>query len=147
MAKKTKQEAAGEKPSVTNKYHVDPLVFVEVWNLANSTQEAADKLGMPKQIAAARASAYRQAGIRVKKMRREYKKALKIDEMNAVADRALKTWSEKNPGVNVDMPVSGASEQRPPLTTSGIRSAVERAIRELGFSVSIQPDKPEKKGK
>ena len=79
----------GEKkrPSGKKDYHVTPEQFIKVWQTSNSAQEAADKLGMPKVIALARASAYRKEGINIKHMRRKPKKSLDVDALNRLIDK------------------------------------------------------------
>jgi len=44
-------------------YDVPEEVFIRTWQMAESAQEVADKLKMPKPIVHARASMYRGAGI------------------------------------------------------------------------------------
>jgi hypothetical protein len=48
--------------------------------------EVAERLKMPKDIVHARASTYRQAGIKLKKMPRHRTKALDVAKLNAIID-------------------------------------------------------------
>jgi hypothetical protein len=63
-------------------FDVTPEEFVTVWNASSTSQEAADKLGMPKAIAQARASKYRKAGVKLKKMRRGGGRQLDVAGLN-----------------------------------------------------------------
>jgi len=51
-------------------YNVPPELFIATWQAAQSAGEVAEKLNMPKDIVHARASTYRSAGVRLKKMPR-----------------------------------------------------------------------------
>jgi hypothetical protein len=50
------------------------------------SEEVSDRLGMPKAIVLARASTYRQEGIRLKKMVRRNKNTLNVDELNKLIE-------------------------------------------------------------
>jgi transcription elongation factor Elf1 len=67
-------------------YNVDAETFIRTWQQAQSAQEVADKLNMPKDIVHARASTYRNAGIRLKKMPRHSNKALDVEALNKLID-------------------------------------------------------------
>ncbi len=84
MAKK-KDNAVGRE-----KYDVPPEVFIEAWQRAESAEEVAEKLGMPKPIVHARASNYRMAGIKLKKMPRRPKNRLDVDKLNKLIDKINK---------------------------------------------------------
>jgi transposase len=70
-------------------YGVTAEQFIVAWQTSKTAQEAADRLGMPKPIVHARASAYRQAGIKLKLMPRGAKKQLDPVELNRLAEAAL----------------------------------------------------------
>jgi hypothetical protein len=74
-----------DKPGKTD-YNVDAETFITTWQQAESAQEVADKLKMPKDIVLARASTYRGAGIRLKKMPGHRNKALDVQALNALID-------------------------------------------------------------
>lgn len=67
-------------------YNVSPADFVVAWESSETVSEVSDRLGMPKPIVLARASGYRKDGVRLKKLRRESKKALDIDELNRLVE-------------------------------------------------------------
>jgi hypothetical protein len=75
MAKKT--PSAGRR-----NYDVTPEQFVKTWQGSETTQEVADKLGMPLPIVFARASAYRKAGVHLKKHKRKGKQGLDVEGLN-----------------------------------------------------------------
>jgi hypothetical protein len=82
-----KDAAAGPKGTAREKYDVSPEVFIQTWQRANSAAEVAEKLGMPKAIVHARASNYRQAGIKLKKMFRQPRNKLDIDSLNKLIEQ------------------------------------------------------------
>ncbi len=59
-----------QPPGKTN-YRVPPEKFIEAWQTSSSIDEVCQRLEMPKPIVHARASNYRQAGIKLKKMPRK----------------------------------------------------------------------------
>jgi hypothetical protein len=59
-------------------YKVSPAQFIEAWMTSTYLDEVADKLGMPKDIVAARASNYRGMGLPLKKLKRRSTKGLDI---------------------------------------------------------------------
>ncbi len=61
MAKKKDDQ---EQPR--EKYDVTPEQFIGAWQRAESAEEVAERLNMPKPIVHARASNYRMAGIKLK---------------------------------------------------------------------------------
>ena len=90
---KKKAEVALEQPQSPatdgkgkTDYNVPAEVFIATWQTSASAMEVSEKLKMPKDIVHARASTYRQAGIRLKKMPRHQTKALDVDKMNAIID-------------------------------------------------------------
>jgi hypothetical protein len=67
-------------------YNVTPEDFITVWQTSDSAQQVSDKLKMPKAIVLARASTYRQSGIRLKKMKRRNRRALDVAALNRLID-------------------------------------------------------------
>jgi hypothetical protein len=67
-------------------YGVTAMRFLEVWQSSNSAEEAAQRLGMPKAIANARASGYRKAGVNLKKMPRRPKNRVDVEALNRKID-------------------------------------------------------------
>jgi hypothetical protein len=65
-------------------YNVTPEEFIKAWQTSDTPQEVADLLNMPKPIVLARASTYRAAGIKLKKMKRGNKRELNVDALNAL---------------------------------------------------------------
>jgi hypothetical protein len=65
-------------------YEVQAELFIRTWQTAESAQEVADKLKMPKPIAHARASMYRGAGIKLKRMPRHRTQALDVKALNEI---------------------------------------------------------------
>lgn len=63
-------------------YDVTPEEFVLAWHAAKSSQEAADKLGIPKAQAQARASKYRKLGVKLKRMSRSSGRRVDVDGLN-----------------------------------------------------------------
>ena len=72
-------------------YGVTAEQFIVAWQTSKTAQEVADRLGMPKPIVHARASAYRQAGIKLKAMPRGRAKQLDPEELNRIAEAALES--------------------------------------------------------
>jgi hypothetical protein len=67
------------------------------WQNADSAQEVADALGMPKDIVHARASMYRGAGVRLKRMPRHSTKALDVVSLNKLIEEMDKEAGRKTP--------------------------------------------------
>ena len=67
------------------KYDLPPDRFVEVWEKATSSDQAAKELSMPKSIMHARASDYRSKGIILKMMPRKSKR-LDVEGLNKLID-------------------------------------------------------------
>jgi hypothetical protein len=75
----------GEAPEPRKHYQtygVTPEQFIDAWMTSTYLDEVAEKLGMPKDIVAARASNYRGMGLRLKKLKRRSTKGLNIDRLN-----------------------------------------------------------------
>lgn len=69
-----------------NKYDVSPEKFVEVWQASEDADEVAQKLAMPKAVVLARASSYRQMGVKLKKLER----SLNVDKLNNIIEEINK---------------------------------------------------------
>jgi hypothetical protein len=69
-----------------HEYGVSPEEFVRTWQTSETTQEAADKLKMPKDIVLARVSAYRKAGVNLKKMRRVTTRSVDVARLNKLIE-------------------------------------------------------------
>jgi hypothetical protein len=80
--KKTKTDRPGR-----TKYAVTPAQFVAAWQMSDTVQEVSDKLKMPQPIVLARASTYRQSGVRLKKLRRRSRRGVDVAELNRLIDR------------------------------------------------------------
>jgi hypothetical protein len=72
----------GNMPKSRKSYDVSPTELIEAWESSETVQEAAAKLKMPKAILLARASKYRQTGIKLKKMKRPSRRSLDVDALN-----------------------------------------------------------------
>jgi hypothetical protein len=83
------QAAPPANPGKTD-YAVPPEVFIATWQTSASAIEVAERLKMPKDIVHARASTYRQAGIKLKKMPRHRTKALDVAHLNQIIDEIEK---------------------------------------------------------
>lgn len=81
-----------KKPNVgRTEYDVSPEQFIRVWQAANSVDEVAAKLKMPKPIVLARKSNYVKAGVKLKKMpRKSTSRNLDVDRLNALIDELNK---------------------------------------------------------
>lgn len=82
MAKKKQQPKGGTR----QKYNIKPEDFCRAWQTSDSPQEVAEKLGMPKAIVLARASAYRSDGVNLKKMKRRSRRTLDIEGLNRLVE-------------------------------------------------------------
>jgi hypothetical protein len=67
-------------------YGVTPEQFITAWQTSESADEVAEKLKMPKPIVHARASFYRQAGLKLKKMPRRSRKGLDVERLNRLIE-------------------------------------------------------------
>lgn len=96
-------------------YDVTPERFVTVWNVAQSLDEVSEELGMPKPIAAARASNYRRAGVNLKRMPRPRTDALNIEGLNQLAAKLqAMTPSDQKKAVQRTRPKTGQKGAAPP---------------------------------
>lgn len=67
-----------------------------IWEGAHSAEEVSQKTGMPIPIVHARASKYRKAGVKLKKMRRYTPKSLDVDAMNQLIEE-IRSQQEVKP--------------------------------------------------
>jgi hypothetical protein len=84
MAKK-KAKAGGEEGrprKQRTEYNVSAREFIAAWQSSETAGEVAKKLKMPKPIVFARASGYRSDGIKLKKLRRESRRQIDVDDLN-----------------------------------------------------------------
>jgi hypothetical protein len=73
----------GKKPTKTRTtYNVTQAEFVTAWQSSETADEAAEKLGMPKDIVVARAAAYRKKKVKLKNMSKPGRKPLDVDGLN-----------------------------------------------------------------
>ncbi len=75
-------------------YNVTPEEFIKIWQTSESVTEVSDKTGMPEPIVHARASNYRQAGIRLKKMPRKNRLGLDVERLNKLIEVLEKKGKE-----------------------------------------------------
>jgi hypothetical protein len=78
-------------------YNVDAVTFVRTWQNAGSAQEVADALKMPKDIVHARASMYRGAGVKLKRMPRHSTKAIDVAGLNKLIEEVDQEAGRKTP--------------------------------------------------
>lgn len=122
MAKKaTKQQQV---------YDVTPEQFVKVWEASETAEEAAEKLKMPKGIAAARASTYRQLGVKLKKMKRNYKRAIDVSGLNALIQRL-------SGGEDSETAAAAPPSPRPSLPINSVQETVAQTLRDIGTPVPV----------
>jgi len=111
-------------------YNVTVEQFVRAWQAAESAQEVADKLGMPKPIVLARASGYREAGIKLKHMKRGRRDVVPVDEMNRLIEQLEAEQQSHPPGYERlnQMPPEEAARQADPEL---VRRIVEKVLEAL----------------
>jgi hypothetical protein len=72
-------------------YEIDMEKFVRLWEESDTAEEAAGKMSLPISVAVHRASAYRAAGIQLKKMPRKKSEArLMAERMNVLIGKIRK---------------------------------------------------------
>jgi hypothetical protein len=86
VAKNPARSSDGRKRRRTE-YGVAPERFIEVWEASESLEEVAAVLGMPKEIASARANNYRESGVSLKQFKRGGRKGLNVEALNAMIQR------------------------------------------------------------
>jgi hypothetical protein len=94
------QDGAGgeaKRKRVQAKYDVSPEQFIHVWMTSTYLDEVADKLGMPKDIVAARASNYRGLSLPLKQLKRRSKKALNIQALTELIQQYEREGAPKAP--------------------------------------------------
>jgi hypothetical protein len=74
-------------------YDVTAEEFVRAWQQSSSVDEVAERLKMPKPIVLARASKYRQQGVKLKEVRRG-NKGLDVDTLNAIIDELARDQAQ-----------------------------------------------------
>jgi hypothetical protein len=67
-------------------YGISQTKFVETWESSNSPEEVAEKLEMPKPVVIARASKYRKAGVKLKKMGKKSRRSIDVEALNRMID-------------------------------------------------------------
>ena len=99
-------------------YNVAAQEFVRVWQTSESLDEVAERLRMPKAIAAARAAGYREKGVPLKKMRRRRTNGLDVAALNEIIEGlAAQAAAAKGP----EGPAAGAAPTaaRRPVRSDG----------------------------
>jgi hypothetical protein len=99
-APQTPEDGAGGKAKrkrVHTKYEVSPEKFIHAWMTSTYLDEVADKLGMPKDIVAARASNYRGMKLPLKKLKRRSKKALNVQALTELIQQYEREGAPKAP--------------------------------------------------
>lgn len=121
------KKSADEQPQKKRRreYSVTPEEFIKAWQESETAQEVADKLGMPKPIVLARASAYRGEGVKLKKMRRENKRALDIDGLNRLIEQLAAGGSVEEAGSEVEEEAPPAAKPR-----KDARSTVKKLLKD-----------------
>jgi hypothetical protein len=115
----SKAKPAPREEGARNTYNVTPEQFVETWEASDSLQEVADRLKMPKAIAAARAAQVRSAGVRLKKMvRKDRSRGLNVAGLNEIVAKVRLSLGARPPA---DEPAQGA------LTYADVERACENA--------------------
>lgn len=84
VTSKVATDATAVQKRSRKKYNVDGKAFVEAWQSSTSAQEAADKLGMPKNIVQARYALYKSRGVDLKRMDRPSPRKLDVEGLNAL---------------------------------------------------------------
>jgi hypothetical protein len=90
MAKKAKSDRPGR-----TEYNVTATQFVTAWQTSSSVQEVSDRLGMPKPIVLARASSYRAAGIKLKKIKKANSRSLDVAALNKLIEKLAREEKPK----------------------------------------------------
>jgi hypothetical protein len=99
------------------RYAVTPEEFALTWNDSESADEAAERLKMPKPIVLARVSAYRNKGVKLKKMRRANSR-LDVEKLNNII-RSENSFVLERQSPKVETPLvivalsEGTGTQRP----------------------------------
>src|SRR5690242_5458624 len=137
--KKPAPRVPAGRPGKT-RYNVPPEKFIQVWQASASAQEAADKLGMPKDIVHARASSYRQAGIKLKKMPRRSKRNLDVDKLNRLVEElgSHEGGRPPSPSARPDLELAGDSPALSPGRTSSTQKG-GKAVDERHESKPAEP--------
>jgi len=112
-------------------YDVTPEQFIEIWQASESAQEAADKLKMPKGIALARASAYRNLGIRLKKMEKKGRTKLDVKSLNDLIAKVNKKMGLPPPEPLTAEDAVPKGDRRLPVTENTVRDIIHQVMEKL----------------
>lgn len=133
MVKKVEKEKPpvreSGKKQVRTAYNVPPEVFIKAWQESVTAQEVSDKLKMPKPIVLARASIYRQAGIHIKKLRRESSKALDVGRLNTLIDQIDRGRRPEDVALERDR--GPEDEEVLPVTRAELEQTVADTVRRV----------------
>lgn len=66
--------------------HVSPSEFVRIWETSESSEQAAARLGLSKGTAWYRATAFRKAGVKLRKFRRNVLSATDAQQLNRLIE-------------------------------------------------------------
>lgn len=94
------------------KYDVPAEVFCRVWQLAESADQVAEQLKMPKSIVLARASFYRKSGVKLKKCTRR-RAGVDVAGLNAMLGSLDAAASPESVGKTRRRKSSGEQESQP----------------------------------
>lgn len=111
-------------PNPRTEYNIDARAFVEAWQRSSSAVEVSKRLGMPKPIVHARASMYRKAGVKLKKMPRGSKRSLDIEGLNTLIE-SLK--SELEP-LSAEAKSKSKTQQANPNSVQKVVEQVENIL-------------------
>lgn len=78
------------------KKKITQIEFVEIWETSESADEAAERLGISKDAAHARASNYRSKGVNLKSMPRKPRTATDVDAMNQKIEEIRESKKRKS---------------------------------------------------
>jgi len=105
--------------------------------VGRSAREVADKLQMPKAIVHARASMYRSAGIRLKKMQRHRTKALDVEGLNKVIAEIDKKMGRVGGEENAPARKKPQLDVEPADTEDIVRKVALRVLVWVTFTASV----------
>jgi hypothetical protein len=80
--------------SAKTNYNVDAVQFVRIWTECKTATEVAERLGVPRPIVLARASKYRKAGVKLKKLEREVRSSFDVEKLNQIVEQAAQRMAE-----------------------------------------------------
>jgi hypothetical protein len=117
---------AGEEPRTQSRqqWNVSQEDFVRIWQSSANLDEFHKRTHMPKHIASARAAAYRDAGVKLKHMRRDTKRSIKVKDLNKIIQ-----------GINKELGIEDNSKAPEGNETQAddniMRNRVRATLREL----------------